>query len=141
LLDREIHNFAGGHSRRTTFIFNIIYQTDPDLLEQIPEIARGVVKQRTGCAFVRCAITALAASSVDYELIFDSATVDADMVGADRTAVAVNLLRTFARHGIEFAYPTQTTFTAAPDGTMIMPYATPPKDDSPKQAAAPAKPA
>ena len=25
--------------------------------------------------------------------------------------------------GIEFAYPTQTTFTAAPDGRMIMPYA------------------
>jgi hypothetical protein len=28
----------------------------------------------------------------------------------------------FALHGIEFAYPTQTTFTAAPDGKMIMPY-------------------
>ena len=31
-------------------------------------------------------------------------------------------MRVFATHGIEFAYPTQTTFTAAPDGTMIMPY-------------------
>jgi small-conductance mechanosensitive channel len=122
LLDQEIHNFAGGHSRRTTFVFNIVYQTDPDVLEEIPEIARGVVKQRTGCTFVRCAVTTLAASSIDYELIFDSATVDADMVGADRTAIVANLLRTFARHGIEFAYPTQTTFTAAPDGTMIMPY-------------------
>jgi small-conductance mechanosensitive channel len=141
LLDREIHNFAGGYSRRTTFNFNIIYQTDPDLLEQLPEIARGVVKQRTGCTFVRCAITALGASSVDYELIFDSATVDADMVGADRTAIAVNLLRTFARHGIEFAYPTQTTFTAAPDGTMIMPYAAPATGDSGKKPAAPTKPA
>jgi small-conductance mechanosensitive channel len=140
LLDREIHNFAGGYSRRTTFNFNIIYQTDPDLLEQLPEIARGVVKQRTGCTFVRCAITALGASSVDYELIFDSATVDADMVGADRTAIAVNLLRTFARHGIEFAYPTQTTFTAAPDGTMIMPYAAPAAGDSGKKPAAPTKP-
>jgi small-conductance mechanosensitive channel len=139
LLDREIHNFAGGHSRRTTLGFNIIYQTDPDLLEQIPEIARGVVKQRSGCAFVRCAITGLGPSSVDYELLFDSATVDADLAAADRTAVIVNLLRTFARHGIEFAYPTQTTFTAAPDGTMIMPYATPPQSDSPEQPPAPAE--
>jgi hypothetical protein len=32
-------------------------------------------------------------------------------------------LRTFSEHGLQFAYPTQTTFTAAPDGTMIMPYA------------------
>lgn len=137
LLDREIHNFEGGHSRRTTFNFNIIYQTDPDALEQIPELARGVVKQRTGCAFVRCAVTALGPSSVDYELLFDSGTVDADIVGADRTAIAANLLRTFARHGIEFAYPTQTTFTAAPDGTMIMPYAAtmqPDAAESPRSA-------
>jgi hypothetical protein len=33
------------------------------------------------------------------------------------------VLDRFNREGIEFAYPTQTTFTAAPDGTMIMPYA------------------
>jgi small-conductance mechanosensitive channel len=141
LLDREIHNFAGGFSRRTTLAFNIVYQTDPDVLEQIPEIARGVVKQRNGCTFARCAITGLGPSSVDYELLFDSATVDADLAAADRTAVVANLLRTFARHGIEFAYPTQTTFTAAPDGTMIMPYATPPQGDSDKKPAAAPKPA
>ena len=41
---------------------------------------------------------------------------------ADRTAVALALLRAFAEHELEFAYPTQTSFTAAPDGTMIMPY-------------------
>jgi small-conductance mechanosensitive channel len=127
LLDREIHNFAEGHSRRTTFVFNIIYQTPPELLEQIPEIVAGVVKTRSGCHFVRCAITNLAASSIDYEMVFESATVDADMVGADRTAIVVELVRAFALHGIEFAYPTQTTFTAAPDGKMIMPYAAPAK--------------
>ena len=32
----------------------------------------------------------------------------------------------FAEEGIEFAYPTQTTFTAAPDGTLVMPYAAAP---------------
>jgi hypothetical protein len=32
--------------------------------------------------------------------------------------------RTFEREGIAFAYPTQTTFTAAPDGALVMPYAT-----------------
>jgi small-conductance mechanosensitive channel len=127
LLDREIHNFAEGYSRRTTFVFNIIYQTSPELLQQIPEIAAGVVNSRSGCRFVRCAISTLAASSIDYELIFDSATVDADMVGTDRTAIVVELVRAFALHGIEFAYPTQTTFTAAPDGTMIMPYPAPAK--------------
>jgi small-conductance mechanosensitive channel len=122
LLDKEIHNFAEGHSRRTTLSFNIIYQATPEQLEQIPDIAAGIVKGRSGCSFVRCSITGLGPSSIDYELIFNSATVDPDMLGADRTAMVIELVRAFALHGIEFAYPTQTTFTAAPDGTMIMPY-------------------
>ena len=29
------------------------------------------------------------------------------------------------KNGLEFAYPTQTTFTAAPDGKLVMPYAAP----------------
>ena len=56
----------------------------------------------------------------------DSRTTDVNKLAADRTAVALAVLRLFAEHELEFAYPTQTTFTAAPDGTYVMPYATPP---------------
>jgi hypothetical protein len=63
--------------------------------------------------------------SLDHEFIFDSATLDPDALAADRSAVMVSLMRSFALHGIDFAYPTQTTFTAAPDGTLVMPYAEP----------------
>ena len=123
LLEREIHNLAEGQSRRTTVKFGLTYQTDPDKLAEVPSLARAIVKDRTGCHFERCAITALGASSIDFELLFDTASVDADAVAADRTAVILGLLRSFAQHGLEFAYPTQTTFTAAPDGTLVMPYA------------------
>ena len=123
LLEQEINNFAEGHSRRTTMNFGVIYQTSPDQLEEIPELARGVINGRTGCTLIRCAITAFGPSSIDFELIFDSASTDMDVVGADRTRIVADMMRTFAAHGVEFAYPTQTTFTAAPDGTMIMPYA------------------
>ncbi|HUE79453.1 MAG TPA: mechanosensitive ion channel domain-containing protein [Sphingomicrobium sp.] len=123
LLEQEIHNYAAGHSRRTTLTFGLVYQTSPDMLERVPELARSVVTDRSGCVLVRCAITAFGASSIDFELIFDSATTDPDVVGADRTAIVPNLMRVFATQGIEFAYPTQTTFTAAPDGTYVLPYA------------------
>ena len=46
-----------------------------------------------------------------------------------RHQVLVALLQRFSRDGIEFAYPTQISFTAAPDGTLIMPY--PPEDEAP----------
>ncbi len=32
------------------------------------------------------------------------------------------ILKRFAAEGISLAYPAQTGFTAAPDGTMIMPW-------------------
>jgi small-conductance mechanosensitive channel len=122
LLEQEISNFAEGNSRRTTMTFGVIYQTTPEQLEEIPELVRGVIKRRSGCSLVRCAITGFGASSIDFELLFDSASTDMDVVGVDRTAIVANIMRVFALHGIEFAYPTQTTFTAAPDGKMIMPY-------------------
>lgn len=122
LLEQEISNFAEGNSRRTTMAFGVIYQTTPDQLEEIPELVGGVIKSRSACSLVRCAITGFGASSIDFELLFDSASTDMDVVGADRTSIVANIMRVFALHGIEFAYPTQTTFTAAPDGKMIMPY-------------------
>jgi small-conductance mechanosensitive channel len=125
LLDREIHNYAAGRSRRSQLPFGLVYQTAPDELEKVMPLAKAAIESRKGCTFVRCAILGFGASSIDFELIFDSRTTDANKVAADRTAVALAILRTFAEHKLEFAYPTQTTFTAAPDGTMIMPYAAP----------------
>ena len=125
LLEREIRNFQGGRTRRSQLPFGLVYQTAPDELEKVMSLAKAAVESRKGCTFVRCAILGFGPSSIDFELLFDSRNTDQNKVAADRTAVALAVLRTFAEHKLEFAYPTQTTFTAAPDGTMIMPYATP----------------
>jgi len=125
LLEREIRNFQGGRTRRCQLPFGLVYRTSPDELEKVTSLAKGAVESRKGCTFVRCAILGFGPSSIDFELLFDSRNTDANKVAGDRTAVALAVLRTFAEHELEFAYPTQTSFTAAPDGTMIMPYAAP----------------
>lgn len=123
LLEQEIHNFAEGRNRRTTLPFGVIYQTSAEQLAQIPEIARAAVESRRGCEFLRCPMTAFADSSINFELLYESGSIDIDVVSADRTAIMLQIIAKFSDAGIDFAYPTQTTFTAAPDGTMIMPYA------------------
>ena len=127
LLEREIHNYAGGESRRCALPFGLVYQTDPKELAKVPSLVKAAVESRKGCSFVRCAILGFAASSIDFETIFDCASSDANKVAADRTAVALAIMRSFASHDMQFAYPVQTTFTAAPDGTLVMPYAAPAK--------------
>jgi len=123
LLDLEISNFSGGRNRRAQLPFGLVYQTPPEQLEKVVSLAKAAVEARKGCSFVRCAILGFGASSIDFELIFDCRGTDPNKNAGDRTAVALNIMRSFAEHGLQFAYPTQTTFTAAPDGTMIMPYA------------------
>jgi small-conductance mechanosensitive channel len=125
LLEREIHNLAQGQDRRATLTFGLVYHTPIEKLERIPELARAAVATRKGCRFVRCTLAGLGPSSLDHELLFDIASLDPDIIAADRSAVMMSLLKTFADEGVEFAYPTQTTYTAAPDGTRVMPYAPP----------------
>jgi small-conductance mechanosensitive channel len=119
LLGKEVHNLTERERRRVMLPFGLIYQTPPAMLDRARVIAIEIVEQDERCQLVRCGITALGDSSIDYELHFD---VLSQAFLDPRHELIVNLISRFAAEGLEFAYPTQTTFTAAPDGTMIMPY-------------------
>ena len=125
LLELEIRNLAEGLSRRTTMTFGVVYQSPPEKLRRIAQIAREAVEAQPGCDFVRCAMTAFGPSSLDHEVVYDIASLDPNVIAADRTAIMMRILEAFAAEKIDFAYPTQTTFTAAPDGKLVMPYAPP----------------
>jgi small-conductance mechanosensitive channel len=122
LLEQEIRNMASADLRRVTLTFGLIYQTTPEQLRKVMKIAKTAVERHKGCTLFRCALTGFGASSLDFELIYDNAALDFTLIAADRTAIMIELIETFAKNGIEFAYPTQTTFTAAPDGKMVLPY-------------------
>src|SRR3546814_1663965 len=83
---------------------------------------------------IRSSFTGFGPSSLDFELIFDVHDEDYDKVAAARTDIAIHLFEAMTAAGYDFAYPTQTTFTAAPDGTMILPYAEDGAAKAPKPA-------
>ena len=122
LLAKEITNFAHLHRRRVTFTIGVIYQTTPAMLRDLPALLEEQVKA-AGQEFIRSSFVTFGPSSLDFELIFDVFSDDYDVVTSARTDVAIRLFEAMAKAGYEFAYPTQTTFTAAPDGSMILPYA------------------
>jgi small-conductance mechanosensitive channel len=132
LLGKEITNFAHLHRRRVTFTISVIYQTTPQMLRDLPALLEEQVKA-AGHEFIRSSFLTFGPSSLDFELLFDVFTEQFEEVVAARTDVGIRLFEALAAAGYEFAYPTQTTFTAAPDGTMIMPY---PESPKPKASAA-----
>jgi small-conductance mechanosensitive channel len=137
LLNKELHNMARLDRRRLVHKLGVTYQTSPETCEQIPEMLRAIVEGQEKCTLVRCGMTGFGASSLDFELQFDVHSEVYDVVFATQGRVLIAILKAFNAAGIEFAYPTQTTFTAAPDGHLVMPYADPAIAQSPKPAGAP----
>jgi small-conductance mechanosensitive channel len=124
LLDLQLHNFTNLEHRRFMLMLGLVYQTTPEVCASVPEMMRGIVEGHEKTTLVRCGMTTFGPSSLDFELQFDVHSNDYEYCFAVRSAICLEILRAFNEAGIQFAYPTQTTFTAAPDGTLVMPYAT-----------------
>lgn len=121
LLDQEIINNSQRDRRRTKLAIGVGYETDRDLLDRLPDIFREVVEQQEQI-FIRAGFIAFGASSVDYQLEFDTPFADFQHAYDARHKVGIALYRRLDAEGISIPFPTQTSYTAAPDGTIIMPY-------------------
>ncbi|PVX30420.1 mechanosensitive ion channel family protein [Sphingomonas pokkalii] len=122
LLDKEIQNLTDRHKIRLLFKIGVAYETPPDILDRLPQILKEIV-EANGATAVRHGFSGFGASSLDYELIAEVASGDWSIAHPTRDRIATGILRKFAEEGISIPYPTQTAFTAAPDGKLIMPYA------------------
>ncbi len=121
LLDQEVQNITRRDHRRLKFAIAIIYQTPPEVCARLPTMLREAV-EAAGQSFVRAGFVGFGASSLDYEVEFDTPPGFQEMYDA-RHAVGIGVLARLNVDGVEFAYPTQTTFTSDPEGKMILPYA------------------
>ena len=126
LLEKEITNNTLTLYRRVTFVLTLVYQTPPALARRVPDILRQAV-EANNAQFIRAGFNNFAPSALDFHVVFDIESDDVEEMFQARHNIGIAIIDSFAREGISFAYPTQTTFTAAPDGTMVMPYAAPPQ--------------
>ncbi|MBJ6121548.1 mechanosensitive ion channel family protein [Sphingomonas mollis] len=122
LLDKEIQNISNRDHVRVPFTIGIAYETPPDTLARVPQILTEIVEGEGG-KVARAGFESFGASSLDFALQFDVPGDDWPTAHSTRDRILVSLMRRFAAEGIVIPYPTQTTFTAAPDGSLIMPYA------------------
>jgi small-conductance mechanosensitive channel len=121
LLAQQISNLRRVESRRVALLFGVTYQTPPEMMARLSDEVRSVVDAVPEARFDRCFFIGFGASSLDFELIFHVDHEELPVMLAARHRVGIGLLQRFAELGVEFAYPTHTSFTAAPDGTLIDP--------------------
>ena len=121
LLDQQVANLRRIEERRVVMNFGLVYQTPPDRLEALPGQLQALVAKVPATRFDRAVFTGFGASSLDFELVFFVTDPALEAMLSARQAVGFAIVRRFAELGLEFAYPTQTTFTAAPDGRLVDP--------------------
>jgi len=121
LLNKEILNNTQRNHRRAKFIIGVTYFTPAEICARIPDMLKDVVEAQ-GKIFVRAGFTGFGASSLDFEVQFDSDGPDYASFYNGRTAVGIAILQRFNDEKIEIAFPTQVNLTAAPDGSMVMPF-------------------
>jgi len=121
LLDKEILNNTQRERRRMKFTLGLIYQTPPEVCARVPRMLQDIV-EKLDLHFVRSGFMNFGDSSLDFEMEFESPHADFQHAYDARHEVGIAILQRFNAEGIEFAYPTQTSFTAAPDGAMVLPY-------------------
>lgn len=121
LLDKEIQNTAARDHVRIELRVGVAYETPPDLLARVPDILKEIAEGE-GAEVARSSYEAFGASSIDLVLLFDIPGNDWPTAHATRDRVIVGIVRRFAAEGISIPYPTQTTFTADPQGKLILPY-------------------
>jgi len=133
-LDKEITNNTLTIYRRVSFPLSLVYHTPPATAAAVPDILQGIV-EANDCEFIRAGFNTFGPSALDFQLVFDVPSDDVEIMFKARHAIGIAIVERFDREGIEFAYPTQTTYTASPDGTLVMPYASPPASLNPRTKA------
>ncbi len=122
LLDMEILNVTKRDHIRLPFTIGVAYETPPETLARIPDILKELVEEAGGKA-ARAGFETFGPSSLDFALLVDVPGADWSVAHPLRDRLLVGIMKRFAAEGISIPYPTQTTYTAAPNGELIMPYA------------------
>ena len=122
LLKSRLQNMTRLERRRAVIALSLVYQTAPQLLAAVPAELEAIVRRQPHSRFDRAHLVRFAPSSLDFELVFIVDSPRFEDFLDEREAVMLDIMRRFAELGIQFAYPSQASFTAAPDGRLIMPY-------------------
>ncbi len=113
-----ISNFADMPRRRLIYKIGVTYDTSTELMAMIPDLIASAVNSTEHASFDRCHFVEFADSSLNFELVYYIDTKDYIIAMDAQQQINLQIMESFDKHGINFAYPTQTIYlenAASPD--------------------------
>ncbi len=112
LLSARIQNFGRMLERRIVFSLGVTYATPRGDLARIPELIEDAVHAEDSVRFDRSHLSGYGAFSIDFETVYFVTSSDYRTYMDAQQRILLRIHEAFERHGIEFAFPTQTLFLA-----------------------------
>lgn len=111
LTTARVQNFKRMDERRIVTTVGVTYDTEYQLLEQLPQIVKDAFESFEGGRLDRVFFTAFGDSALQYEIVYYIESPDMVDYLEVQQRFNLQLFKTFAEKGIAFAYPTQTIYT------------------------------
>jgi small-conductance mechanosensitive channel len=115
LLRSRIRNYGRMLERRADFNFGIVYETDPELVAQIPGWIREIIEAQEMTRFQRCHFKGLGQWALEFETVYFMVVPDYNVFMDVQERVNLALMSKLAEAGVEFAYPTQLLYERSLD--------------------------
>jgi small-conductance mechanosensitive channel len=110
LTKSRIHNYKRMDTRRIAFKVEVVYDTPPELIRQIPALLKEIVSMHPSVQFDRAHFSSLGDSSLVFEVVYIVLSAEYIEYMDIQQDINFQIFEKFNELGIEFAYPTSTVF-------------------------------
>lgn len=110
LTNSRVNNYKRLENRRIVFNLRVVYDTPPEVLQEIPGIVKAIIDKQEHIDYERGHLAALGVSSLDFEFVYNILLPDYDIYMDLQHAIYVEIIKAFNERSICFAFPVQTLF-------------------------------
>lgn len=110
LTDSRVRNYRVMEKRRVLFRLRVTYQASLKQLKEIPGIIENIIKSVKETAFDRAHFFSYGDFSLIFEIVYFVLSPDYNKYMDIQQEINFAIKEEFEKHGIEFAYPTQTLY-------------------------------
>ncbi|MGI6467185.1 MAG: mechanosensitive ion channel family protein [Sphaerochaetaceae bacterium] len=114
LVNSKVHNYKKMQRRRIVLNISVPFETDPKKVKKIPTLIKEAianVKVVDGVAFDRSHLQSIGSYAIKFETVFYVPSPDYTVYMDVQQEIYLNILDSFNKEEIKFAYPTEKHYT------------------------------
>lgn len=114
LLKQVVKNYRRMQERRIAFNFGLSYDTTPEQVEAVQRSVRQLIEAREALRLDRVHFQSFGESALTFEVVYFVTTPNYGLYMDEQQRLNLEMMRTFARLGVQFAFPSRTVYIAPP---------------------------